>query len=309
MEDKRSEFSWSVSRHDSFARCRRRYYYSYYGAREDPEIQLLKRLSALPLWAGNVVHEEIEKFLTQHDELPPEAEREALIRRAVHERMLAEWNESEARGEFRLFEHEYDIAIEPDDKKILVGIVMRSLRNFFGSATLAEAFAAGRDAWLTIEDLVSYSVGDVPIYLRMDLAFRNRDGKVVIVDWKTGQREGKFSEVQLAGYALYASQIGWVQEPEQLLTELAYLAIPRYVRRSVNRRSLDGARSFIEKSSRSMQELLVDPTQNVARLEDFPMIDRPHVCRRCNFRRLCFPPGAQAAVPATAQAASGPGVT
>ena len=305
VEEERPGFSWSVSRHDTFTRCRRRYYYSYYGAYEDPEIKRLKRLSALPLWAGNVVHEEIEKFLKQHDALPPEAECEALIRSAVHERMLAEWNQSEARGEFRLFEHEYDIGVDHEDKKILVGTVMRSLRNFFCSPTLAEAFAAGRDAWLTIEDLVSYPVGNVPVYLKMDLAFRNRDGQVVIVDWKTGQREGKFNEVQLAGYALYASENGWVQEPEQLLTELAYLAIPRYVRRSVDRRSLDGARRFIEKSSSTMKELLVDPTENVARLEDFPMIDRPHVCRRCNFRRLCFPPKAQAAtVPAAAQASA-----
>ena len=38
-----------------------------------------------------------------------------------------------------------------------------------------------------------------------------------------------------------------------------------------------------------MKALLLDPVENLARLEDFPMIDRPQVCRRCNFRRLCFP--------------------
>jgi len=38
-----------------------------------------------------------------------------------------------------------------------------------------------------------------------------------------------------------------------------------------------------------MRALLLDPLANVGRLEDFPMIDRPQACRRCNFRRLCFP--------------------
>ena len=38
-----------------------------------------------------------------------------------------------------------------------------------------------------------------------------------------------------------------------------------------------------------MKALLLDPVENLARLEDFPMIDRPRVCRSCNFRRLCFP--------------------
>ena len=44
------EFSWSVSRHDSFATCQRRYFYAYYASQDDPEIHRLKKLSALPLW-------------------------------------------------------------------------------------------------------------------------------------------------------------------------------------------------------------------------------------------------------------------
>ena len=57
---------------------------------------------------------------------------------------------------------------------------------------------------------------------------------MVIVDWKTGRGEGRFSEVQLAGYALYAARQGWVARPEEIETELAYLAIPRYVRRAID---------------------------------------------------------------------------
>jgi DNA-directed RNA polymerase subunit RPC12/RpoP len=136
---------------------------------------------------------------------------------------------------------------------------------------------------------VSFEVGEATVFLRMDLAYRSREGRVVIVDWKTGRGEGRFSEVQLAGYALYAARQGWVQEPEEIETELAYLAIPRYVRRRIDRRKLEIAQAFIEKSASSMKALLIDPLGNLARLEDFPMIDRPRVCRRCNFRRLCFP--------------------
>ena len=38
-----------------------------------------------------------------------------------------------------------------------------------------------------------------------------------------------------------------------------------------------------------MRSLLLDPEANLARLEDFAMIERPRICRRCNYRRLCFP--------------------
>ena len=285
-------FSWSVSRHDSFESCRRRYFYSYYAAEADPEIKRLKKLSALPLWAGSLVHEEIETFLKGHDTLPSELEQQAIVHAAVHGQMLADWKDSEAGSlRFRLFEHEYQVPVEAEDKKLAVGIVMRSLRNFFKSPTLADAFSTGRKNWLSVEDLASFDVGGTEVLLRMDLAYRRSDGRVVIVDWKTGRGEGRFSEVQLAGYALYAARQGWVASPEEIETELAYLAIPRYVRRAIDTQKLERARAFIEESAARMKTLLLDPVLNLARLEDFPMIDRPQRCRRCNFRRLCFPRG------------------
>src|SRR5512145_2623094 len=101
-------FSWSVSRHDCLASCARRYYYSYYASREDPEIARLKRLSALPLWTGSVVHESIEAFLRGNDRVPPPEVQEAFVHSVVHERMVSDWRASEAASpRFRLFEHEY----------------------------------------------------------------------------------------------------------------------------------------------------------------------------------------------------------
>jgi hypothetical protein len=298
-------FSWSVSRHDTFMSCARRYYYSYYAAEQDPEIHRLKKLSALPLWAGSVVHDTIETFLKTHDAMPAPEEQEAIVRAAVHEAMLANWRQSEEGSlEFRLFEHEYEVPVDKEDKRIAVNTVMRSLRNFFKSPVLQDAFAAGRERWLTVEDLVSFEVGGTTVFLRMDLAYRSREGKVRIVDWKTGRGEGRFAEVQVAGYALYAAQQGWVQEPEEIETELAYLVIPRFVRRQVDRRKLDHARAFIEKSAGRMKTLLLDPVANEARLEDFAMIDRPRRCRRCNFRRLCFPRGVEEPAGPEAPAAS-----
>ena len=285
-----SPFSWSASRHDTFASCRRRYYYAYYAALEDEEIRRLKKLSALPLWAGSVVHDTIEGFLKTTDVLPAPEAREAIVRTAVQETMLRHWRESEAGSrEFRLFEHEYAIPVEQEDKRLAVTIVMRSLRHFFRSRTLRRALAVGRARWLALEDLVSFTVGGTEVFLRMDLAYRDDDGRVVIVDWKTGRREGRFNEVQVAGYALYAAEKGWVREPEEITTELSYLVIPKTVRRTVTRQKIEHARRFIERSAGSMRELLVDPVENVAREEDFPRVDRPQVCRRCNFRRLCFP--------------------
>jgi CRISPR/Cas system-associated exonuclease Cas4 (RecB family) len=204
--------------------------------------------------------------------------------------MVTDWRESEAGSlRFRLFEHEYAIPVEREDKRIAVDVVMRSLKHFFRTETLGHALEVGRGQWLALEDLVSFHVGEVEVFLRMDLAFRGRDGRVLIVDWKTGRGEGRFNEVQVAGYALYATERGWVGDPEEISTELSYLVIPKAVRRPVTRKMIEQARSFIVRSAGDMKALLFDPAGNLARLEDFPMIDRPQVCRRCNFRRLCFP--------------------
>jgi hypothetical protein len=287
-------FSWSASRHDTFSTCRRRYYYSYYLAEEDAEVKRLKRLSALPIWGGSVVHETIEGLLKSRDSIPSRTEQEAIVHATVHERMVADWRESESSStHFRLFEHEYDVPVPQDDKRFLVDVVRRSLRNFFGSDVAREAYAAGRATWLTIEKLDSFRVDDVLVYVRMDFAFRSGDGRVVIVDWKTGRAEGRFNDTQLGGYALYATEQGWVESPEQIDTELAFLAIPRFRRTAVGASRIESARRFILESAASMRALLVDPAANTARIEDFPMIDRPQVCRRCNFRRLCFPASSQ----------------
>jgi CRISPR/Cas system-associated exonuclease Cas4 (RecB family) len=260
------------------------------------------------------VHDTIEAFLRAHDRVPSAEEQEALVRDVVHSGMLTDWRVSEAGGgpdayavaaaaatqedrpateagplPFRLFEHEYGIPVEQEDKRLAVNIVMRSLKHFFKSDTLRRALEVGRERWLALEDLVSFHVGETEVFLRMDLAYRDLDGRVVIVDWKTGRNEGRFNEVQVAGYALYAAEQGWVQQPEEISTELNYLVIPKAVRRTVDAKKIEHARRFIEKSAGNMKALLVDPLGNLARLEDFPMIDRPSVCRRCSFRRLCFP--------------------
>jgi CRISPR/Cas system-associated exonuclease Cas4 (RecB family) len=291
-------FSWSASRHDTFMSCKRRYYYSYYGSADDPEIYRLKKLSALPLWAGSVVHDTIESFLRTHDQVPSAEEQEAFIRDVVHSGMLTDWRVSEAWSAqavpplpFRLFEHEYGIPVEQEDKRIAVNTVMRSLKHFFKSETLRRALEVGRERWLALEDLVSFHVGETEVMVRMDLAYRDTDGRVVIVDWKTGRNEGRFNEVQIAGYALFAAEQGWVQQPEEISTELNYLVIPKAVRRRVDGKRIENARRFIEKSASNMKALLVDPLGNLARLEDFAMVERPSLCRRCNFRKLCFPRG------------------
>ncbi len=283
-------FSWSLSRHQTFATCRRRYYSSYYAAQTDPEIRRLKALSALPLWAGSLVHDAIERWLKSATPDLSSTATEAFIRDTVHGPMASQFRESAAGPlGFRLIEHEYELPLEQEDKRIAVATVRGALRRFFSSATLSEALETGRERWVTIEDLVSYHIDDVEILLRMDFAFRAADGRLVIVDWKTGRSEGRYNSIQVAGYALYASERNWAKVPGEIETRLEYLSLERTARREVTDAGLAEARVFVQRSAREMRSLLRDPLVNQAWEEDFARADQPQVCRRCNFRRLCFP--------------------
>jgi hypothetical protein len=61
-----------------------------------------------------------------------------------------------------------------------------------------------------------------------------------------------------------------VEDPEQILTELNYLVIPRSKRRAVKAQQLDHARRFIARSAGDMKALLLDPLANLARLGRLP---------------------------------------
>ena len=68
----KNEFSWSVSRDDTFRKCHRMYYFQYYGSwggwsdeadESTRKIYILKQLKTRQMWAGNKVHECIEKVI------------------------------------------------------------------------------------------------------------------------------------------------------------------------------------------------------------------------------------------------------
>ena len=72
MAELKNEFSWSKTRDEVFRTCPRQYWFAYYGNwngwREDApartrEIYVLKNLKNRQVWAGQVVHECIERSL------------------------------------------------------------------------------------------------------------------------------------------------------------------------------------------------------------------------------------------------------
>ena len=158
------------------------------------------------------------------------------------------------------------------------------------------------ERWLEVESLASFLLDGVKVYVKLDVAIRDDDGHVLIVDWKTGRAPDPDHSMQVATYALYAAE-RFGGKPSDVTTRLAHLATGSSEDVRLGSQALDAALSRIRASIRDMRQLLADVERNQADEADFPPVDEPRICRRCNFRRVCVSEGI---IPALSDAKPGP---
>ena len=299
MAELTNEFSWSRSRDATFRECRRRYWFQYYGswggwaASADPqtrEIYILKQLKSRQMWAGEVVHTCIQRSLTNLragiEPLPVET-----ILSLALDQMRTEWKQSRERV-YRarprttgLFEHEYEVEVSDAEWRANAEHVASCLKTFYASDTYRFIRALPRERFLEIEDFSSFQLDGTRVHVKLDFACREGD-RHHIFDWKTGRRDDEDNSIQLACYALYASE-RWGPAPDNVRTvefNLARNALREY---AVTSADIDRTRNYVRGSIRDMLALLRDPSGNDADRESCPLTTELWRCRTCSFKRLC----------------------
>jgi hypothetical protein len=305
MSDLQNEFSWSKSRHEKFAECRRAYFYAYYGSwggwEAEPgstvrELYVLKKLSSRWQWAGSVVHTSLKNLLSAARVTGTFWPLEKLLER-TRARARAEWSTSREKAYWResskivgLVEHEYGEAIaDAEWKRLYEAVIDGGLRRFYASAAFEEIRRTPRDQWLTVDDLDSWQFEGTKIWVAIDFAYRDASGQVQVLDWKTGKERG-VDHTQVGIYALYA-QRKWGVPPEGVVGGLVYLVgdgdAAERVTVPADPAALAACESTMRTSIAGMKAALADPDRNQARLDAFPMIEARESCRRCPFRRPC----------------------
>ena len=303
MAELTNEFSWSRSRDGTFQDCRRRYFYHYYGAwggwdpAAAPELRrlyVLKQLTTRQMWAGRVVHDAIEMalqvFREGHD-VPVEPFIEDLL-----DRMRAEWRASRA-GRYRdapktlaLFEHEYTLELKAEVWQAMRANVVTCLRNFFRLPLLAAIRRTSPAHW-SIEHWSKVFVFEgTPVWIAPDFGFWTPEGRLALVDWKTGggAGNGEGASFQLGCYALYANDLLGVDPARVDLLEVN-LREPVVTSHTWDAARLEAVREQLRLSIRSMKAYLADPVANVAVIDDFERTEDLRICRWCNFRAACRP--------------------
>ncbi|MBD3316208.1 MAG: hypothetical protein GF344_10500, partial [Chitinivibrionales bacterium] len=208
LKYKRYEFTrplgWSSSRYETFDKCKRQYYYTYYRhhIRDVPSyrIEKLRSLTSVPLEMGNVVHDVLEAFLWRLQKSDSDIDEQRF-----YDYAKAKTDEYFSR---KTFLEIYYGQRESLDMTFVHERIGACLKNFIGSPIYHWLYMKAmnnRDNWMIEPPGYGETRLDgLKAYCKMDFLFPV-DGHIYIIDWKTGKKDLTKHRRQLIGYATAAS--------------------------------------------------------------------------------------------------------
>lgn len=302
----RNEFAWSFTRQRNLDECPRRYFYAHYahweGWRADaPDLARrcyrLGKMTNLPMWAGQVVHETLAAALTAaRDEWPRRTPHPQALRDAARNRLRRGWKESRDRMWERdpkrcvnLFEQYFGLEIPKERTEEIAGQVYRCVETFADLDVVKRIFDTDPLHWLCIEEFERFDLGDFRVVVRLDLALRDAP-HVDVFDWKTG-REHESDRRQLLVYAMAAARL-WKVDAAGVRLIPVYLATGHAVEFRATSDEVIEAREEVYLGCHRMADLLVDRDieRNEPLSEDaFVRTSDRATCAQCAYQELCFP--------------------
>lgn len=297
-----STLAWSATRVRTFQDCRRKYHYRYHLAPlarkrgappEAVAADKVKDLVGLEAWAGDLVHQVIQRALNRWRGGKPYGEAEATadatrILSHQYRDSRAYWSAQPDEFPYRptlLDLHYYgDGALDRDRAARLKSTVCDSLRAFFRSELAEQIRLVGASQWLPIDRNAAARLDGLLILVKPDFAFR--DGEwLTILDWKTGRSDAFWELVQLTCYALYAAE-KWQTDLARIRPLIVHLQPHFYIPETeFTPQSVRDVQTFIRETHGELAELQVE--EGIPPAELFPFADDPGRCRWCQFRGLC----------------------
>jgi len=308
MAKLRNVFSWSHSASHAFETCRRKRYWSKYGAwggwerDATPECRTAYRLNKMTnrfQQYGIATEDSILWMLKQVQagrQPTPEEAYDAVAKPLLRKT----WDDSKGRVWQRfakagcLHEHYYPEFCSLEDRELMhamADVVKLCIQNF-------QDHVLPRLSHITPEMELPITVvgkGDpehfffegVKIYAIPDYVYWE-DGLLHILDWKAGAVKPEHAE-QIALYALWA-EVQHQVPPEEVRLSLEYLKVPDRKVVPVDADVLEQVKDRIRESVQDMAQYLVeaDLEQNTALAkEEWDLCYDPDECRFCEFFELC----------------------
>ena len=287
----------------TFERCRRAYYYQYYGSWEGwyddappdtRKLYLLKNLTTLPMWAGSIVHETIAGSLMEFARTGTaitvgqlQARARNCLRGGWVDAVTKKWVRKPKLTNLQELYYGNGKTLPKEQTEDCRNRVYGCLQAFAESPLLREIQTVPSMDWKPIDKLDSFQVEDVKVWCAIDFSYTAPDGTLRILDWKTGKEKVKTIQTQLACYALFACE-RWFATLDKLRIAGVFLGEnARVSTYPIAPELLIDTKEVILRDTVEMRKPLTDVTANVAREEDFACCEDEWVCQRCSFREAC----------------------
>ncbi len=286
-----SILGWSISRHEVFDKCKRRYYYTYYSkyVQDVPgyKLKMLRDLTSVPLEIGNVIHDVIEAFLRRLQKSDSD----------IDEDRFYQFARSKAAALFKgkTFMETYYKYTDDIDFDRAMERIEKGLTNFIKSPVYSWIFmkaVTNRTNWM-IEPpgMGETRLNGLKAYSKMDFLFPVGD-EVHILDWKSGKKDAAKHGVQLIGYAAAANS-NFNISCKTIFPRIIYL-LPEFDEMSVevSEKELQNFFDTVKAQTEQMYSFCSDVEKNIPLgMEKFQKSPSPSMCRFCNYQELCFPDG------------------
>jgi CRISPR/Cas system-associated exonuclease Cas4 (RecB family) len=280
---------WSVSRFDKFSMCKRQYYYDYYGKYDmefgRAKITALKAMTSTALETGNVIHDVLKAFL----------ERLLRAEAPINGAKFLDYGAKKA-SEYcaaKIFAEVYYGDVPSINIESITANVRLGLSNFLQSERsrwIVEKALSNKSGWV-IEPpgFGETRIDDMKAYTKVDFLFPV-EGRIYILDWKTGKPDERKHAKQLIGYTTWASY-HFGKQASDISPITAYL-LPVYTEMAVKADNLDieKFKVSVKTETEQMYSYLKDIERNIPKAkQEFAKTENTRVCGFCNYREFCFP--------------------
>lgn len=293
---------WSPSRRGQLEQCPRRYYYQYYA---DPAsmltdrmvpLQFYRKLSNSWMLSGILLHLKIKEifgiwrkgWVVDAEPFVKDVGQRWQSVRQYSFQFVRGGDYSKPSKRVLLMEFIFG---NPDANKIWGEAGQRLERALVGFLTLPSVKRfrhGGRVDDAAIEKRVLVEGQGFRMRGQIDLAWRE-DGRVVVADWKSGDREGADSDLQLLAYAL-GVQHHFSCALDDLDLFRVELGSGNVVHLPINQQEAARAKARIAQDTIVMIDLHKYGEQEIS--EAFTPTGSPKICRLCPYQRIC--PGSEA---------------
>lgn len=286
---------FSFSRLKQLYACPRSYYYSHYGAnngwRQDAplrtkQIYKLKKLQSTYALVGESLHSSAKEIILNPNlnivDFKKSTNRKIKDNYKKSLTQKDEWSEN-PRLFTMLSEIYYSNEVTLEMQQKVINKIDNCGNNLIKSRSYQEL--VNNADIISLDDLAEVGFDTFKTSIRCDALYRE-GGRIIVVDWKTGNAsEGDLEQVLL--YVYFVSKLYNVPA-EEIEARLEYLSDGDFAVYNFSRTDMECAEEIVRRGVDELQNCLANRAKNLPYPEVYFKQNISSKCRYCNFKEICF---------------------